>query len=290
MIVRCSGGIDMEEKDGFLEDKLIRLLGTDSDLNEMFFNIIIFKIFSPKTFLKMENQLLLEAKQKINQLFMEKKDVIKFSPGKNEMTILLIGKSLEDLDNVQYKYLDSLLCIMNTYCRLDYFGGIGKTVKGVSELIHSREEAARAFTYRFIWDCSLFLDYRQIPKKQEYHGDKSKKSSEIAHFDKSKIDAFLQQGNLNEVSAFVMEYLKNIGSSSMDSFLFRQYMVMDSYFIVVNFVEDMGYDSGKIERPLGESAKMMLAVMSFEFMYEYLVYIFTQAIQLRDEFDLIYKI
>lgn len=285
-------GIYMElnmESGGLLISELKRFFGLAYDLNGMYYNVMLFKIFSPKSFLKVENQLYLEAKKKINQLFLGKEDGIKISLGKNEMLFLLIGHSKEELDNVLDKYLTNIMCIMNTYCCLRYFGGIGKGVQGTSFLGSSWLEAKRAFVYRFIWDCSIILDYRDIPVGEQ-DLEELKNQRDVAHFDKCRIESFLHHADSKEVEVFVIEYLKHVGRAGKDSFLFRQYVVTDSYFITVGFIEDIGYDGNRIEKPLGDSAKMMLSVMSFNFMYEYLIGIFNHAITLRDEYDSIYKI
>ncbi len=263
----------------------------DYQLHGNYYNIIMFKVFTPKTHLKLELKYLKEAKKRIELHICDTLDIIKIQWSMDEILLLVVGDSKEELDTIKDRYIGEILNIMNSYRCLRYFGSVGKMVSSVLELPLSFHEANRAYVYRFIWDNSVILDYKSIPVSvNDMKVSSSKKVHEFATFDKKKVEAFLNSGRIEEVDIFVVEYLKSIGKTNMDSFLFRQYIVLDTYFISTNYIDELGYDGELIEKPLGKDARMMLSVMSYDFMKEYLIRIFTQGISLRDEYYSIYKI
>ena len=59
--------------------------------------------------------------------------------------------------------------------------------------------------------------------------------------DRNKLRDFLKFGDKNEVIYFVEEYINDLGNNAMKSNMFRQYLVMDTYFCVVDFVVDLQF-------------------------------------------------
>lgn len=65
--------------------------------------------------------------------------------------------------------------------------------------------------------------------------------------DRNKLRDFLKFGDKNEVVYFVEEYINDLGNNAMKSNMFRQYLVMDTYFCVVDFVVDLQFSKDEIE-------------------------------------------
>jgi two-component system response regulator YesN len=97
------------------------------------------------------------------------------------------------------------------------------------------------------------------------------------------VEGFLKSGNKEDISYFVEEYLKSIGNANRNSLLFRQYMVMDMYYIVAGFSEELGYGTEVIEEPFQDISQMTMQISSFEFTKRYIEKIFNQAVDLREE-------
>lgn len=283
--------LNIEESNRFIDFLTDRTGVLEYPLAGSYFNVIMFKVFTPKTYLKLEHKYLKEAKKKMDNLIANTSDLIQVQWSKGEFLFVLVSESTDRLNDLQEKFIYQILTIMNTYPCLRYFGGIGKVAACNQELPLSFHEANKAYIYQFIWESSAILEYSRIPEDNlEKYEEANKRLHEISTFDKKKIESFLKDGRIYEVNIFVVEYLKSIGRTNMDSFLFRQYIVLDTYFIVSSFIEELGYDRELIEKPLGENAKMMLSLMSFDFMKQYLICIFTKGINLRDKYDSIYKI
>ena len=56
---------------------------------------------------------------------------------------------------------------------------------------------------------------------------------------------------MGEASGFVEEYFQNVGEKNCQSFMFRQYIVMDGYLCVSTFLEQLGLDMGRLPRTVG---------------------------------------
>lgn len=82
-----------------------------------------------------------------------------------------------------------------------------------------------------------------------------------------------------EAVYFVEEFFKDLGSNVMKSNLFRQYITMDAYFCVVDFVEGLPFDRSEIEYPDLASGVMQ----SRESAMEYIIKIMEKALELREK-------
>ena len=59
----------------------------------------------------------------------------------------------------------------------------------------------------------------------------------------------MKSGEAEEITYFVEEFLKSVGSASEKSFLFKQYIIMNIYFTVVAFLKEIGSPDLSIEEP-----------------------------------------
>ena len=56
---------------------------------------------------------------------------------------------------------------------------------------------------------------------------------------KDRIKEYLRTGIAEETKYFVEEFFKNMGKDTVESYMFRQYIAMDVYFCVAEFVEEL---------------------------------------------------
>lgn len=97
--------------------------------------------------------------------------------------------------------------------------------------------------------------------------------------DRSKIKEFLKFGDLEEIIYFVEEFFKALGSNAMKSSLFRQYITIDIYFCVVEFLEGLQFNREEIES-LDDIAEI---VQSKEDATRYVTRIFRKALEIREK-------
>lgn len=96
--------------------------------------------------------------------------------------------------------------------------------------------------------------------------------------DRDKIRNFLKTGNVKEVESFVVDFFANLEGRALASTIFRQYLIMDFYFAVMEFVEELSMDKEQIEA----FDVAGVGFGSVEDVEDYMVRILTQAITLRE--------
>ena len=267
-------------------DSLASILERGRDLNleltAPFYNIILLQVGIVRGG-KKERETYPQIWQEINELVELRGDAILFDCSIEGKAILLKGSSLEEINRIQDYYILSLREILDKDNPISYFGGIGKTVGRLGELILSYHEASRAFAYRYIWDINEILDYDIIPKGYGATQAIDFNLGNISQLDKRKVEIFLKSGEKEEVHFFVEEYLKSLGNEFRNSILFRQYLVMDMYFTVMRFLEDLGYGTEVIDKPFKDSREMNIQISSMELTQGYIENIFLEVMEIRDE-------
>ena len=98
-------------------------------------------------------------------------------------------------------------------------------------------------------------------------------------FEKSRLQEFMKVGHKEEVPYFIDEMFEKLDHSAVKSRIFRQYIVMDAYFCVAEFVESIGLSREEVE-PMDVASD---ALSSIEYSKEYIVRIIRKAIDERDQ-------
>lgn len=105
----------------------------------------------------------------------------------------------------------------------------------------------------------------------------------INKMDKSRLENFLKQGDRRKVGIFVNEFFCSIGIAAIKSVLFRQYLVMDMYFMTAKFLEEQNLMEDKEDEPFANARSMLYIVSSYEKTKQYITCIIKRAIELRDK-------
>ena len=222
---------------------------------------------------------IIEIEQKIEMLD-SKKDLLIFDRNLEGKAFLFKADSKEDMIDFQEKYLYQIKEILDDYENIRYFGGIGEPVNRLRELPFSFESASHAFAHRYLVKDSLILNYKEI--KQGIYQEEIKfdiGSMDIKQIDRSKIREFLKFGDKEETIYFVEEFFKDLGNNAMKSNMLRQYIIMDSYFCIAEFVEGLSFAKEEIDPPDSNSG----VLQSEENAMDYLIRIVHKALELREK-------
>ncbi|QHQ63183.1 AraC family transcriptional regulator [Anaerocolumna sedimenticola] len=273
---------DMVSNSDSLASILDRGRELNLELSAPFYNIILLQTGNTRDG-KKERETYPQIWREIDSLAVAKGNGILFDCSIEGKAILLKGGSMDEINETRDYYISSIRDILDRDSRISYFGGVGKPVGRLGELNLSYHEASRAFAYRYIWDINEIFDYETIPKSQIAAQAIDFNMEKITQLDKRKVEGFLKSGEIEEVPYFVEEYLKSMGSECRNSILFRQYLVMDMYFIVTGFLEDLGSGTEVIEKPFKDSREMNIQISSLELTKGYIENIFLKAMGIRDE-------
>ncbi len=151
--------------------------------------------------------------------------------------LLIKADSEEQVRELEKEYIRRLEEVFTQYPYVSYFGGIGKPVSRLNELPSCFESATRAFAYRYLTDENKFLDCLKIGAITAAGQEElSIHDLDTKQFSRSRMEEFLKLGSREEATFFVEGFFKDLGDHAIQSAMFRQYLVMDAYFGVADFV------------------------------------------------------
>ncbi len=249
------------------------------DLSSMWYNIVLLNIQSIDHANDEYSNSLIEIEQKLKE-FDNEAEVLSFDRNLEGKALLFKADSEEELELLQNEYLDRMKEILINYEHIRYFGGIGVSVNRLRELPVSFEKASRAFAHRYLVKESRIMNSDEIeqgtyPEKEEF--DISNVNTK--QIDRGKIREFLKHGDKEEAIYFVEEFFKDLGTKAMESTMFRQYITMDAYFTVIDFLEGLQLPKSEIETLDIASG----ALQDVESAQQYIVRIIKKALELREK-------
>lgn len=252
----------------------------DMELSAMWYNIVLFQTRSRHHDSNEFSNSLMEIEQKIkDRIAGYRGQLLFFDRNPDGNAFLFKADSPEEIYRIQKSFMDEIQKILAEYEHIRYFGGIGEPVNRLRELPFSFEKAGHAFAHRYLMEESLILDSRDMekeasPEKEEF--DISRISPK--QIDRNKMKEFLKTGDREEVVYFVEEYFRNLGIHVLKSNIFRQYIIMDTYFCVADFVESLQMEKEEIEAPEMSSSALHSAGEAMS----YVVRIIDKALELRE--------
>ena len=173
--------------------------------------------------------------------------------------------------------------LVHTYRDIQYFGSIGSCVNRLGDLQQSYQQASQAFACRFFSEMNQVVDYNQMEQMFSATGE----PIDIHSVDGSKVNRktlenFLKQGTSEEARGFVEEYFQNVGEKNYQSFMFRQYIIMDCYLCVRTFLEELGMDMLKLPEGVADMDMVLKESHSITALKESLIRLFEGTMLLRD--------
>ena len=167
---------------------------------------------------------------------------------------------------------------MPSYCI-----GIGHRASRLSEIAYAFETANQALAYRYMLQNEKVIYYDTLKQYKLSQKDKaiSIREMDLIHMDKKTIEDFLRSGTKQQLQDFIVNYIKSI-QGGMESFLFRQYIMMDIYFNVIAFGEQLGYEKDEVLKACGDIKEIYTVIQTKEDASHYLEILLTGALSLRD--------
>lgn len=140
-------------------------------------------------------------------------------------------------------------------------------LRKVKEEIREEKEKSRLLERYFV----SYEKYNEFLDKTDYTG-----------VDRKLIQDFLKLGSAGEEGIFLDEYLAAVGENNYRSLLLRQYMTIDIFFCVQEFLKGLSVCADEIPPELGDIKYIPKIVVSEEQTVSYLKELFAFAISERD--------
>lgn len=249
------------------------------DLSAMWYNIVLLHIKSSRHAKDEYSNSIVKIEADIKNLEKEN-SILFFDRNLEGSAILFKADSKEELQQLQESVILNIEGILNQYKNVQYFGGIGEPVNRLSELPVSFERASRAFAHRYFVEDNCIIDNNDMQKNAYVENDEFNiVNVDTKQIDRTKIKEFLKIGVKDDVVYFVDEFVRGLNKGAMESNIFRQYITMDAYFSVVDFVESIKMPKEEIET-LDIASNVLKSVENAS---AYMIRIIKQAIELRDK-------
>ena len=243
------------------------------------YSIVLLKIQSMKHDYEEYSGSIVVVDERIAKLA-EPEHVLIFDRALEGRAFLFKADSEEELLAYQKEYLGNVKEVLSGYVNLRYFGGIGTPVNRLREIPASFEDASHAFAHRYLVAESCILDSSLLMQEGAAENEDFRISAvNPEQIDRTKMQEFLRTGDLDEVVYFVDEFFGKLDGGAMKSRIFRQYITMDAYFSIVDFLKGLGLQKDEIEAPDQDSSILQDEKSAMD----YIVRIMDKALVLREK-------
>ena len=243
------------------------------------YSIVLLKIQSMKHDYEEYSGSIVVVDERIAKLA-EPEHVLIFDRALEGRAFLFKADSEDELLAYQKEYLGDVKEVLSGYANLRYFGGIGTPVNRLREIPASFEDASHAFAHRYLVAESCILDSSLLMQEGDAENEDFRISAvNPEQIDRTKMQEFLRTGDLDEVVYFVDEFFGKLDGGAMKSRIFRQYITMDAYFSIVDFLKGLGLQKDEIEAPDQDSSILQDEKSAMD----YIVRIMEKALVLREK-------
>lgn len=206
------------------------------DITAIRYNILMLRVWSGKRDAREYSGSVVEVEQGIRRIA-EKYGAIYFNLNIEGIALLFKADDEASLSVSIERCIQEIKRLLFEYKHVRYFGGVGRSVDRISEIPACFGWASRAFAHMYLTEDSGFLFGTEEALKS---GSDNVILSEIdpRHIDRRLIKEFLRRGEKSETEFFVEEFINGMGRSAIRSTLIRQYVAMDFYFCVSDFLEN----------------------------------------------------
>ena len=223
------------------------------------------------------------ASEKVNELAGSWEYVLSFDRSPEGWAFLIKGESEEEVQSTYLEARKELLELVESYPKVEYFGGIGNVVHRIGDIQTSYKEAARAFSSRFFMDANQIADSAEMVRVQTEQDGKIDVSKMLSKKREHElVERFLKNGTTEEVDSFLDELFQNIGEQNCKSLLYRQYVVMDLFFCASDFLGNLEIDIENLPEECRDINQIVEKAEDTENLRYQIGNLFTETMQLRD--------
>lgn len=254
------------------------------DMTASYYTVILLKIISSSAGNTYQENLV-HTEQKVEEFLKNQECIYYFKRWGEGWFLLVRSEDEEEFSELLQGlkgFLDGLITDRDKDT-LHYFGGIGSTVQRLRDVRQSFLSANRVFASRFFTDLNQVITEEELHSKEETDKDNEDlKDINISNMDRKLLEDFLKVGDVEEAGPFLDAYFEKIGLKNHSSLIFRQYLMVDMFFCVSKFLENLGENSQECMDKFGDVEEIKTRVHSTSQMCQYMKELFTEAIRLRD--------
>lgn len=252
-------------------------------LNASCYNLMMFSLHEKREESNsgFESEVFARKREELLRYFVRYPEHIVFRWNINTYVVLIKGNP-EQMRELTKRCLDGIERICgSTEDALDWYAAAGEPVERLSMLAKCYTSANHQFAFRF-----LMPEAHILTKEVTDNYMPPASGGKIGDIDSAKVDPglirdFLMRGSHDEIRDFTVSWLFSI-QDALQSRLFQNYLVFHVHFVVMAYVESIGYDKKEFLELLGEE-QIQEANFSVEELTVYVGHILEKAMELRDQ-------
>jgi len=198
--------------------------------------------------------------------------------GREEFWFLLKGTQEYSLKVLEKEFAAELERLVWFEQQTQYFGILGKSVERLGDIGICYQAADKEFAHRFLKERNRIYSVAETADAVF-----DIEALNLSQTDRKSLEQFLSTGLKSEIEAFIDSYFGKVGKKNMQSMLFRQYVVMDVYLIVINFSQKMGCEKQELAALYGDEKELVDVSDSVEDTKIYLKKLLEMTIDLREK-------
>lgn len=251
-------------------------------INAPCYNLLMFSLQEKKSGESggLESEAFARKREELLHYFVRYPEYLVFRWNINTYGVLMKGGP-EQMRELTARCLDNVERI----CRpaeedFDWYAAVGEPVERLSMLAECYSKVNHLFAYRFLMPTVHILTKEVTDNYMPLES-----SGKIGDIDSAKVAPelirdFLKQGGHDEIAEFVDSWLYSI-QEALKSRLFQNYLIYHVHFVVMAYVESIGYDKKEFLELLGEE-QIQEMNLNVEELSSYLQNIMEKAMELRD--------
>ena len=244
------------------------------------FCVVLFQFSGQEDMHQYSNEIV-QCETRMTQALRRYPDLKVFERGMEGWAFILLGEDELQINALIQELSELLIQLKDD--KVYYFGGIGRCVPRVRDLHKSYLDANKAFSLRYFEGRNQLLSYKDVHSKEELGNRVNISELNLEKHDRNLLEDFLKRGTLQDVDEFVDSYFKGFGSTAMSSTLFRQYIIMDGYSVILKFLKTLQYPMEKIDNSLRSMSNVTDQLCGLEDCSEFYKAILKDAIDLRNK-------
>ncbi len=226
---------------------------------------------------------LIAVSDRIVELSESWEQVLSFDRSPEGWIFLIKGETEFDVEARLAQCVEQLQTLAAEYPEIEYFGGIGMAVQRFRDIRTSYQEAGKAFAGRFFTEPNQVIRSEDVARLHQSGGERIDLSGMRSRRDeRERVDRFLKNGTLEEVDNFLEEYFIGVGEQNLQSMLYRQYVVMDLYFSVADFLGNLEMGTEELPPACRDINEIVADSTSVQETKRRIGGLFTEAMKLRD--------
>ncbi len=223
------------------------------ELSAVWYNLLLVKIQDHGRTYEERRRIAAEIEDRfLKRMAARAEQILVFDREPEGKALLLKADSAEEMAELQDDVTAGLKETLSAYSGIDCLSGLGRPVNRLGELPGSFEGAGRALARRYLEEKNSAL--ADGGPDQEY-GGVGGDGSDIGNISPKQVDRgilreFLKTGRREETSGFLEEYFRVLwDDNAIRSNIFRQYIILDAYFCVADFLEELQIPRTEIAPP-----------------------------------------